>query len=529
MNLRDLFENSIKKMLVIYPGAFHPFHLGHGSVYQYLSNKFSGADVFIATTNDTKKRPFNFEQKKFLATQAGVPANRFVEVVSPYKSPEITSHYDASKTVLIFALSEKDAGRLGGTKKDGSLGYLQPLPKNYNINDLLPMNERGYFIETPVLNFKIAGLDTNSASSIREQYISSSPEKRAVIARELYPKSKQLNKVIQVLNTALDKKNISESPDMGYSKFNDRDNDINNLHWKIESNQHGIEISIGNNPKINSYTDWSNENIFARIRALGFKDSVRINSAYIKPEWFGTGLGQMMYDKLIQTAKNDGYHYVKSDYDRLAPGNKAWGKLAKRYPVNAIPEYINGFGSDDPEIPTGGVKYYQIDLTKINPKINESPDYGYSKFNDRDEDLLNQVKFKKYKYSDSDEAIQFVAIYKKEEVGSIIFTRLTEDHYVDAYPKNFTYDNTLKVDIITVEDEWRSTGLGQLLYRTFIDYTKSKKFNYVVSDLDMTKNAKNAWKRLAANYPVQTDYANISTKGSRSKRIKFYYIDLTKI
>lgn len=201
MKIDDLNSTAKNKYLVILPGGYHPFHPGHYSVYEYLKNEFPGADVYVASGNDSSKRPFNFAQKKFLAMQAGIPSDKFIEVASPYKSNEITKNYDPTKTILIFALSKKDAGRLATHRKDGTLGYLQPL--EFSAKPLKPMDQQGYFVETPVANFSIGGEDMNSATKIREKYINSTPQQRIAIAQELYPHSKQIKKVVQVLNAAL--------------------------------------------------------------------------------------------------------------------------------------------------------------------------------------------------------------------------------------------------------------------------------------------------------------------------------------
>ena len=34
MDLSELLEDSNKDLVIIYPGRFHPFHIGHGKVYQ---------------------------------------------------------------------------------------------------------------------------------------------------------------------------------------------------------------------------------------------------------------------------------------------------------------------------------------------------------------------------------------------------------------------------------------------------------------------------------------------------------------
>jgi cytidyltransferase-like protein len=66
MRLYDLFENENSNLVVIYPGRFHPFHIGHGKVYQYLKKQFPGAKVYIASSNktDAHKSPFAFDEKK---------------------------------------------------------------------------------------------------------------------------------------------------------------------------------------------------------------------------------------------------------------------------------------------------------------------------------------------------------------------------------------------------------------------------------------------------------------------------------
>src|ERR1700727_934919 len=107
MHLNHLFESN-QKLLCILPGGFHIFTTAHFAAYRYLVKNFPNADVFVASSNDTSTRPFNFEQKKFLAVQAGIPAGKFIQVKSPYKSHEITKHYDAANTVLIFGLGRKD-------------------------------------------------------------------------------------------------------------------------------------------------------------------------------------------------------------------------------------------------------------------------------------------------------------------------------------------------------------------------------------------------------------------------------------
>ena len=140
------------KQLVILPGGFHPYHAGHYSLYQSAVQAFPDADVYVAATADTSKRPFPFEIKQKLARLAGVPADRFVQVQSPFRAQEITSHYDPEDTQLIFVRSDKDRDsgpKPGGVKKDGTPSYLQP----YSNKEQLPLTQRGYMAYLPTVEF----------------------------------------------------------------------------------------------------------------------------------------------------------------------------------------------------------------------------------------------------------------------------------------------------------------------------------------------------------------------------------------
>lgn len=195
-------EESAKKskLLVVYPGGFHPFHLGHASVYQHLVKRFPNADVYVAATDTTTERPFNFPDKKILAQNAGVPNKRFVKVKSPYRAEEITSVYDPKSTVLVFALSEKDKDRISfQPKKDGSPSYFQP----YSDGNLEPLNKHAYIYVTPKINFTVLKQKIDSASKIRQMYAKANDDQRMKIAQDLYPQAPDINAVKQILDKYL--------------------------------------------------------------------------------------------------------------------------------------------------------------------------------------------------------------------------------------------------------------------------------------------------------------------------------------
>ena len=119
-------EDAGPQVVVLYPGRFQPFHLGHRDVFESLQSKYGRDNVFIATSNKVEppKSPFNFTDKVAFMTAAGVPADRILEVKSPYVLP---AQFDPANTIFVVAVGAPDADRLkpGSFKKDGQPGYYQ--------------------------------------------------------------------------------------------------------------------------------------------------------------------------------------------------------------------------------------------------------------------------------------------------------------------------------------------------------------------------------------------------------------------
>jgi len=176
--------------LVIYPGRFHPFHRGHKASYDWLVNKFGEGNVYIATSDvqNPKDSPFNYADKVAMAAKLGIPASRVVQVKNPYRADEITSSLsdeEKQDTALIFAVSEKDTARFNfSPKKDGTPGYLQPLPEN--LKKIKPMTKHGYIAITPTVNFRVRGVDADSASAVRKMYLDGNNTDRNQIITDLY-------------------------------------------------------------------------------------------------------------------------------------------------------------------------------------------------------------------------------------------------------------------------------------------------------------------------------------------------------
>jgi hypothetical protein len=212
------------KKLVIMPGGFHPWHAGHTALYHAAQASFPSADVFVAATADTTSRPFPFNLKKMLAQAAGVPANRFIQVKSPFKAEEITQIYDPADTQLIFVRSEKDSDqqpRAGGVKKNGEPAYLQP----YKRTGLAPMSQHGYMAYLPVAQF---GPGMTSATEIRAKWPEMTPSQKGNLIKTIYPAAaanpSAANKLIEIFDSVLEIKTTVEAigPDSIFSTDSER-------------------------------------------------------------------------------------------------------------------------------------------------------------------------------------------------------------------------------------------------------------------------------------------------------------------
>ena len=149
MYVADLFENYIAEagpeLVVLYPGRFQPFHLGHGDVFRALQSKFGRDNVYIATSNKVEppKSPFNFSDKTVFMNAAGIPGDRIIEVTNPYKLPE--PQFNPANTIFIAAVGAPDRDRLrpDSIKKDGNPGYFKTFEKLENCQTA---DKHGYVI-----------------------------------------------------------------------------------------------------------------------------------------------------------------------------------------------------------------------------------------------------------------------------------------------------------------------------------------------------------------------------------------------
>lgn len=203
-----------KKIFVIYPGRFHPFHKGHRGVYNYLSTKYGGNDVYITTTDvvEPPKSPFTFDEKVKMMILTGVPLNKIIKVKNNYNIQNLVNQIpiDINRDSVIFAVSEKDMledPRFSKfTKKDGTPAYLQPIPKK--LTNLQPAITHGYIDTVPTTDFTVLGMPARSASQLRSQYANLTSQKRKEFIKDLFGKYDET--VYNIMNNKL----INSSADL---------------------------------------------------------------------------------------------------------------------------------------------------------------------------------------------------------------------------------------------------------------------------------------------------------------------------
>ena len=198
------------KKLVIIPGGFHPYHAGHKALYDAAREAFPSAEVYVAATDDTTGRPFPFKTKKFLAQQAGIPGNRFIQVKSPFSAEEITQHFDPNETQLIFVRSEKDRdqrpqpGQPGQIITRGPRKGLAPYLQPYRRNGLEPMKDHAYMTYLPTVQF---GPGMTSATEIRAKWPGMDEKQKSALVQVLYPltagNDAKVAKIVEILDTVM--------------------------------------------------------------------------------------------------------------------------------------------------------------------------------------------------------------------------------------------------------------------------------------------------------------------------------------
>lgn len=223
MRLLDLLENENSNLVVIYPGRFHPFHIGHGKVYKYLKQKYKGAQVYIASSDkqDAHKSPFSFLEKKKMMMLAGVDPNAIVKTNVPYVATEITDKFDPDKTIVVYAVSEKDMSEdprfsfpangpklLTRGERKGQPAHVQRWP---GVENAKPLRDHSYITTVPTFSFKIRGKDIMSATQIRDMIAKSNEVELEQILQDLYGRNDIPKDIVSLFTSKLKTNSMSES------------------------------------------------------------------------------------------------------------------------------------------------------------------------------------------------------------------------------------------------------------------------------------------------------------------------------
>lgn len=197
----------MSRTVVIYPGGFQPFHQGHLSSYLQAKQAFPNADFYVASSSNVKERPIPFEEKKFLAMQAGVDPNDFPDIIvrSPMNPKEILDKYDPNKDIFVLVRSERDP--VPYVKKDGSPAYFQP----YTTKKKNPFGKNGYVFVTKKQPFKVLGNSKLSGTDVRDLYKNSNDASKMQIIKDLYPNSMEHKKIKQLLDMYIGNTTMNKS------------------------------------------------------------------------------------------------------------------------------------------------------------------------------------------------------------------------------------------------------------------------------------------------------------------------------
>jgi len=158
-NEEDLGDKTI---LAIYPGRFQPMGRHHKAAYDWLAKKFGKENTYVVTSDktDRQRSPLNFAEKKKIINRHGI--KNVAKVRSPYFPTELLQKFDPEKTVIVYMIGEKDAGRLGGYKRLMSYNKTTAIP----YKDIT--NPYAYYVYAPHVSFDIPGFGEMSGTNIRK-------------------------------------------------------------------------------------------------------------------------------------------------------------------------------------------------------------------------------------------------------------------------------------------------------------------------------------------------------------------------
>ena len=176
----EILKGTKNNLIVMFPGRFQPFHVGHKKLYDLAKQKFPGADFYITTADevakvkDPSRYPFNFAEKKEIIKAAGIPEKEIIQVKQPYKPVEILNNYDPNFTKAIYIVGKKDMEtdprfQFGLTKK-GTPTYFQPFKDLLSMEPFKENGGHGYIFAPSTIEFNLGGKKITSATELRNMY-----------------------------------------------------------------------------------------------------------------------------------------------------------------------------------------------------------------------------------------------------------------------------------------------------------------------------------------------------------------------
>ena len=190
-------EQQESKVVVIFPGRFQPFHIGHKKLYDLAKSKFPNADFYITTANPTAQQiaqepdryPFTFEEKSKIIQATGVPSDEIVQTSTPYIPKDLLAKYNPETNKVVFLVGEKDMTEdprfAFKPLKSGKPSYYQPFQ---NTEEMVSLKDHGYIYAPSTITFVVNGKTIKSASELRNMFATGEEQIRKDIVTALVGK-----------------------------------------------------------------------------------------------------------------------------------------------------------------------------------------------------------------------------------------------------------------------------------------------------------------------------------------------------
>jgi len=126
MFIHDLFEQQERRLVVVYPGRFQPFHLGHLAVFQQLQGRFGRDNVSVGYCSAQRKKEskgnpkyFDGNETRMFMHAVGIDDDRIKDISGADNNFMYGAAgwskvvpFDPANTVLILAIGAPDAEKL---------------------------------------------------------------------------------------------------------------------------------------------------------------------------------------------------------------------------------------------------------------------------------------------------------------------------------------------------------------------------------------------------------------------------------